>query len=81
MSPQFELTETFAYSYVSISCIIGFLYGLYNWYSVSSIELRNDLETKSGIAIIEETPLKELEENSKKISKVKILKGNFSIYN
>ena len=70
MSTQFELNETFAYSYVSIACIIGFLYGIYNWYSVSSIDIRNDLETKSGIAVIEETPLRELEENSRKISEV-----------
>lgn len=73
MSSTFELTETFAYSYISIACIIGFLYGIYNWYAVSSIEIRNDIETKSGIAVIEEAPLRELEENSRKISEVKII--------
>jgi hypothetical protein len=70
MSSNFEINEAFSYSYISIACIFGFLYGMYNWYSVSSIDIRNDLGIKYGISVIEETPLRELEENSRKIGEV-----------
>ncbi len=71
MSSNYEINETFAYCYISIACIIGFLYGMYNWYSVSSIDIKNNLDIKYGTTVIEENLLKELYENSKKISDVK----------
>jgi len=67
----FEINESISYTYVSIACIIGFIYGLYNWYSVSSIELKSESEGKDGITVLEEAQLNELKQNSKKISDVK----------
>jgi len=65
-----EINETFSYIYISLSCIIGFAYGIFNWYRVSSIELKNESESKEGISDVEESQLKELKIYSKKISDV-----------
>jgi len=66
-----EINEKLCYIYVSITCVIGFIYGIYNWYTVSSIELKSESEGKEGISDLEESQLKELKLNSQKISDVK----------
>jgi hypothetical protein len=44
----YEIDVNSAYIFISSACIIGFLFGLYNWYSVSSIEIKNAEEDEKG---------------------------------
>lgn len=34
-----DLTFGFSYTFIFGSCILGFLYGIYNWYMVMSIDI------------------------------------------
>jgi len=44
----YEIDVNSAYIFISSACIIGFLFGLYNWYSVSLIEIKNSEEDEKG---------------------------------
>jgi hypothetical protein len=60
-----------AYIFISSSCLIGFLFGLFNWYSVTSIELKNEENsTDSGIKNINTETLNKLKDYNEKISHV-----------
>jgi len=52
ITPEAEISFTFAYSFVFASSVIGLIFGLWNWYSVMKIkpELREqDIDTESPL--------------------------------
>lgn len=57
--------------FISSSCLIGFLFGIFNWYSVTSIELKNDDQVSTETKQINSTTLEKLVDYNKKISHVK----------
>ena len=59
-----------AYIFISSSCLIGFLFGLYNWYQVTSIVLENEA-TSAETKQIDSKTLEKLIDYNKKIAKVK----------
>lgn len=65
-----EIDSKSAYIFISSSCLIGFLFGLYNWYSVTSIELKNDEQITPETRQINEEILGKLCDYNKKISDV-----------
>lgn len=68
---MFEINTTSAYIYISCTCIIGFMFGLWNWSIVSSIELKNNPDEKDGE--VQEIPQKKLDDlidSCRKISEV-----------
>ena len=60
-----------AYIFISSSCVIGFLFGLFNWYSVMSIELKNDDQISAETKQINKQTLDKLIDYNQKISHVK----------
>jgi hypothetical protein len=66
----YEIDTNSSYIFISSACAIGFLFGIYNWYSVSSIKLENDNDIKSETKQINENTLKKLREYNEKISDV-----------
>jgi hypothetical protein len=66
----YQIEEKSAYIFISCSCFIGFIFGLFNWYSVTSIELKNDSTSNEEIKQINENTLAKLIEFNKKISEV-----------
>ena len=67
-----------AYIFISSSCIIGFLFGLFNWYAVTSIELKND-EISAETKQINKQTLDKLIDYNQKISHVNIIFINFRV--
>ena len=59
---------------ISSCCLIGFLFGLFNWYSVASIELKNDEQNSSETKQINQQTLEKLIDYNQKISHVKYFK-------
>jgi uncharacterized membrane protein SpoIIM required for sporulation len=66
----YEIDPFSAYIFISSACGIGFLFGLFNWYSVASIELKNDDQISSETNQIKEETLVKLREFNQKISDV-----------
>jgi hypothetical protein len=68
----YQIDESSAYIFISSACLIGFLFGLFNWYSVISIELKNEDKDSDNNEIkqINEKTLAKLIEFNKKISDV-----------
>ena len=67
----YEIDPNKAYIFISSSCLIGFLFGLFNWYNVTSIELKNDDQITSETKHINEQTLVKLRDYNQKISDVK----------
>jgi len=67
----YEIDPNSAYIFISSACLIGFLFGLFNWYSVTSIELKNEESNNGEIKQINEETLSKLIDFNKKISDVK----------
>lgn len=57
--------------FISSSCLIGFLFGLFNWYSVTSIELKNDEQITAESKQINQQTLDKLIDFNQKIRHVK----------
>ena len=66
-----EIDPNSAYIFISCSCLIGFLFGLFNWYAVTSIELKNDEQITAETKHINEQTLVKLRDYNQKISDVK----------
>lgn len=52
VTPEADISFTFAYSFIFASSAIGLLFGLWNWYSVMSIKAEfreQDLDTESPL--------------------------------
>lgn len=65
-----EISSNSAYIFISSSCFIGFLFGIFNWYSVTSIELKNDEQITPETRQISEQILGKLRDYNQKISDV-----------
>lgn len=68
----YEIDVNSAYIFISSACTIGFLFGIYNWYGVSSIEIKNEDEDNSELKKIDEITLNNLLKFCNQISEVKI---------
>lgn len=66
----YQINESSAYIFISSSCLIGFLFGLLNWYYVTSIELKNEASTNGEIKQINERTLTKLIDFHNKIKDV-----------
>jgi hypothetical protein len=66
------------YIFISSSCIIGFLFGLFNWYRVTSIVLENG-EITPDTKQIDANTLAKLIDYNKKIAKVTYNLINFRV--
>ena len=69
---QIELTFTNVYTFLIISCGLGFLYGLYNWISVMPVDIDEKL-TGDDRQNINEESLKLMKETSENIQSVILL--------
>ena len=69
----YEIDVNSAYIFISTACTIGFLFGIYNWYCVCSIEIKNEDSDKTEFKQIDQITLNKLIEFSKQISEVKII--------
>lgn len=63
-----EFDPNIAYIFISSSCLIGFLFGLFNWYSVTSIELKNEEQISAETKQINQETLNKLIDYNQKIS-------------
>lgn len=45
----YEIDVNSAYIFISSACTIGLLFGMYNWYTVLSIEVKNEINDKNDI--------------------------------
>ena len=77
LSEQF-FEPNIAYIFISSSCIIGFLFGLFNWYQVTSIVLENE-PTSADTKQIDKNTLAKLIDYNKKIAYVKYNLINFRV--
>lgn len=66
----YEIDVNSAYIFISSACTIGFLFGLYNWYSVSSIEVKNQEDEKGELKQIDDQTLNNLIKFCNQISEV-----------
>jgi len=67
----YEIDLNSAYYFITSACLIGFLFGIYNWYSVNSIELKNEADEKGELQQIDDETLKAIIKFSEHIRKVK----------
>jgi hypothetical protein len=56
----YEIDVNSAYIFISSACMIGFLFGLYNWYTVSSLEIKNEIDDKKELKEIDAKTLASL---------------------
>lgn len=68
----YEIDSISAYVFISSACMIGFLFGIYNWYSVASLELKNEDSNKEETREINKTTLENLIDFHEKIKEVKL---------
>lgn len=66
----YEIDTISAYIFISSACMIGFLFGLYNWYTVSSIEVKNEEDEKGELKQIDAQTLSNLLKYCNQISEV-----------
>jgi hypothetical protein len=69
--PIITLDLTFAYSFILSSCLIGFIFGVWNWYSVMSVKI-NKKDQDSEKSLLNDENYNLMEEISEKIQNVKI---------
>ena len=74
----YEIDPKSCYIFISSTCLIGFLFGLFNWYAVTSIELKND-EISAETKQINKQTLDKLIDYNQKISHVNIIFINFRV--
>lgn len=43
-----DLSFTFAYTYTFVACAVGFLFGIWNWYVVTSIDTEENVQSNEG---------------------------------
>jgi hypothetical protein len=75
ITPEADISFTFAYSFIFASSAVGLIFGLWNWYSVMKIkpELREqDLDTESPL--INNSNITLMHEISTKIQNVNYFK-------
>jgi len=70
----YEIDVNSAYIFISTACTIGFLFGLYNWYTVSSIEIKNQDDEKGELKQIDTETLGNLLKFCNQISE--LIKNN-----
>lgn len=66
----YEIDVNSAYIFISCSCLIGFLFGLYNWHIVSCVEIKNEEEENSDLKKIDDITLNNLLKYCSQISEV-----------
>lgn len=68
----YEIDVNSAYIFISSACTIGFLFGLFNWYTVTSIEIKNEEDDKGELKQIDTQTLSNLLKFCGQIREVKI---------
>jgi hypothetical protein len=68
----YEIDVNSAYIFISSACTIGFLFGLFNWYTVTSIEIKNEEDDKGELKQIDAETLSNLLKYCGQIREVKI---------
>lgn len=66
----YEIDVNSAYIFISSACTIGFLFGSYNWYTVSSIDVKNHEDEKGQLKQIDTKTLENLLKFCNQISDV-----------
>ncbi len=67
----YEIDVNSAYIFISSACTIGFLFGMYNWYTVHSIDIKNQEDEKGELKQIDTVTLEKLLKYCNQISEVK----------
>lgn len=66
-----QLNETLVYSYIFISCALGFLCGIYNYIKIISVDISNEgLNDKEGRVIQTEIRISTMKSIAEKIDQV-----------
>ncbi len=66
---QISLSHTAAYCYIAFACILGLIYGIYNWCKVTNIDTLN-AETNNQRIVLKDDQIKEMNDTSQKIAEV-----------